>query len=60
MTSRKSLFAVSHYRKGVGLRVRRFFCDLSWGWRWKLLVRRDEGLKLCIFGVLLELGRFPK
>lgn len=37
---------------GVGL-------ALSWGWRWKWLLRRDEGLKLCVLGVLLEVGRWP-
>jgi hypothetical protein len=38
---------------GVGL-------VLSWGWRWKWLLRRDEGFKFCIFGVLLEVGRWPR
>lgn len=51
--------AWARYRRGFGLRRGRWFVDFSWGWRWRWLLRHDEGFKVCVLGVLLEVGRFP-
>jgi hypothetical protein len=51
--------SVRRYRTGFEVALFGIGFGLSWGWRWRWLLRRDEGLKLCVLGVLLEVGRWP-